>query len=614
MTASPALRYGARWLPEVAVVAALAGLPFWFNAAFGSVDLLTRILIWGLFGIGFDLLFGYTGLLSFGQAAFYGTGGFTTAYLLTSGALTNVWLAMFAGTVAAAAYSVIVGFLALRRVGIYFAMITLAFGQLSYFLENSPLAAWTGGENGLPGVPYPVIDLGLLSIAFSGSWRIYELVAAFFFCGYVLARFVVRSPVGNILVAIRLNPARTAALGHRVTGYKLAVFVVAAMYAGLAGGLLGIFQSYMPPGAFALDSSGQLVIQTVIGGVGTLVGPAIGAAVWLYLRDALQQIPFVGALWKFILGAVFVLLVTVLRKGIAGAAGGVWASLLARWAAPPGRGRCARATTGASLAAAAPRLPEPAQFALEARGVSKSYGGLRAVAEVSLAVPAGEIYAVIGPNGAGKSTLLRLLSGEEAPESGKILLHGREVTGSGITALSQAGIAKSFQINQLFPELSVRQNLRVAALGRQRGSLRFDIFRAADSIAPVEEVIAVLLDELGLEDCADVLVHVLAYGEKRRLELGLALASLPSVLLLDEPLAGLSPSERNEITQLIRSLQAGRTIVLVEHDMDAVFALAARIMVLHEGRVLAEGDPHEIRRDPRVREAYLGGVAAHADA
>ncbi len=609
----PGRRYWVRWLPELIVAVALAALPFWFNSAFGSVDLLTRILIWGLFGIGFDLLFGYAGLLSFGQAAFYGTGGFTTAYLLTSGTLTNVWLAMLAGTAAAAGYSLIVGFLALRRVGIYFAMITLAFGELSYFLENSPLAAWTGGENGLPGVPYPVIDLGPLSIAFTGSWRIYELVAALFFLGYLLARFVVRSPVGNILIAIRLNPARTAALGHRVVGYKLAVFVLAAIYAGLAGGLLGIFQSYMPPGAFGLDTSGQLVIQTVIGGVGTLVGPAIGAAVWLYLREALQQIPLVGALWKFILGAAFVLLVTLLRKGIAGAVLGLTTSLPQRRTSPPRTHRTGE-RVGSRLAAAAPPAARPAQVALEARAVSKSYGGLRAVAEVSLAVPVGEIYAVIGPNGAGKSTFLRLLSGEEAPDSGSILLYGCDITGRGVVAVSQAGVAKSFQINQLFLELSVRQNLRIAALGRQRGALRLDIFRAADGIAAVERVIAALLDELGLLDSADFPAHTLAYGEKRRLELGLALASLPSLLLLDEPLAGLSPAERHEITQLIKRLRTGRTIVLVEHDMDAVFAMAARVMVLHEGRLLAEGDADEIRRNPLVHEAYLGGVAAHADA
>ena len=324
MNARGARRSLGRWRPEIIVALALAVLPFGFQAAFASVDLLSRILLWGLFGIGFDLLFGYAGLLSFGQAAFYGTGGFVTAFLLTSGILVNVWLAILAGVAAASVFSWVVGLLALRRVGLYFAMITLAFAELSYFLENAPLANWTGGENGLPGVPYPVIHLGPLFFSFSSGWRMYELIAGLFFLGYVLARFIVRSPVGSVLTAIRQNPERTAALGHSVPGYKLAAFVLAGAYAGLAGALLGIFQSYMPPDAFSLDTSAQLLFQTVIGGVGTLLGPAFGAAVWLFLRSELQQIPFIGSLWLFILGAIFVLLVTLVRKGLYGTAISLW--------------------------------------------------------------------------------------------------------------------------------------------------------------------------------------------------------------------------------------------------------------------------------------------------
>ncbi|HTT78717.1 MAG TPA: branched-chain amino acid ABC transporter ATP-binding protein/permease [Stellaceae bacterium] len=613
MSASVLSQRGGRWLPEIIVLLLLIALPFGFAAAFSSVDLLSRILLWGLFGIGFDLLFGYSGLLSFGQSAFYGTGGFITAYLLTSHVLSNVWLAIVAGVVAASLFSLVVGFLALRRVGLYFAMITLAFAQLSYFVENSPLAQWTGGENGLPGVTFPVIHLGPVYFAFSSSWRIYELIATLFFFGYVLARFIVCSPVGAVLSGIRQNANRTAALGHSVPGYKLSAFVLAAAYAGLAGALLGIFQNYMPPDAFSLDTSAQLVLQSVIGGVGTLLGPAIGAAVWLFLRSELQQIPGIGALWMFILGAIFVLLVTLLRKGLYGALIGLWRPAAERRSpqrAPP--------LQVARPRPAAPPIPRSAgsaaAAALEARAVSKGYGGIRAVTEVSLAVPAGEIYAVIGPNGAGKSTFLRLLSGEETPDAGRILLSGHDITGHGVTAVNRAGIAKSYQINQLFTDLTARQNLRIAALGRARGTLRLDVFRRADGIAAVEQSIAGLIDELGLADSADLPVATLAYGEKRRIELGLALATQPSVLLLDEPLAGLAPGERQEIIRLIRRLAEGRTIVLVEHDMDAVFALAARIMVMHEGGPLAEGTPAEIRRNPQVRRAYLGGVAAHVDA
>ena len=615
MSAGRKSRHLRQWLPEGIVALLLVVLPFGFAAAFSSVDLLSRILLWGLFGIGFDLLFGYSGLLSFGQAAFYGTGGFVTAYLLLSHTLANVWLAMIAGVVAASLFGLLVGYLALRRVGLYFAMITLAFSELSYFLENSPLANWTGGENGLPGVPYPVIHLGPLYFAFSDGSRIYVLIAALFFLGYVLARFVVRSPVGAVLSGIRQNANRTAALGHSVSGYKLAVFVLAAAYAGLAGTLLGIFQSYMPPDAFALETSAQLVFQTVIGGVGTLLGPTIGAAVWLFLRAELQQIPGVGSLWMFFLGGIFVLIVALLRKGLYGSAVGLWRSRGAKSSRRPAPSALGPICRGAPALVPMPRPAGAAvPFALEARGVSKNYGGVQAVSDVSLAVPPGEIYAVIGPNGAGKSTFLRLLSGEETPNAGQILLRGQAITARGVTAVNQAGIAKSYQINQLFEDLNGRQNLRIAALGRARGPLRFDVFRAADSIAAVEQSIAGLIDELGLAERADLPVAELAYGEKRRIELGMALATLPSVLLLDEPLAGLAPGERQDVIRLIRRLAEGRTIVLVEHDMDAVFALAARIMVMHQGRPLAEGVPAQIRCDAQVRRAYLGSFAAHANA
>jgi branched-chain amino acid transport system ATP-binding protein/branched-chain amino acid transport system permease protein len=595
-----------RWLPELLLALLLIALPL----TVGAVDLWSRVLIWGLFGLGFSLLFGFTGLLSFGQAAFYGTGGFVAAYLLTGAGLTNVWLAMIAGTLAAALFSLLVGYLALRRVGIYFAMITLAFGELSYFLENSPLSNWTGGENGLPGIPAPSLQLAGWHYAFAGSVPSYELIALLFFLGYVLARFVVLSPVGSVLVAIQQNPLRTAALGHDVPRYKLAVFVLAAAYAGLAGALLGIFQSYMPPGAFDLATSGQLVIQTVIGGAELLLGPTIGAAIWLSLRDGLQQLPLVSELWKFILGFAFVVLVTVLRKGVGGEVLIGW-RLIRRRFFPPRAPAPAAMTAGPAHGAVSLEplsAQKPTAVALETDNVSKSYGGIHAVDGVSFTVPTGALYAIIGPNGAGKSTFLRLLAGEEHPDSGSILVNGLDLTGADVTAAVQHGIAKSFQINQLFLPLTVRQNLRIAALGRHRGRIRFDIFRSADGMAPVERLVAALLDELGLPEHADLPVDTLAYGQKRRLELGLALASRPSVLLLDEPLAGLSPQEREDIKRLIKKLRQGRTIVLVEHDMDAVFELAERIMVLHDGRRLAEGDLENIQNDEKVQEAYLGGV------
>lgn len=611
------------YVPELALLVVLAAAPVVLPPLGFSYDLLSRVLNWGLLGLGFDILFGLTGLLSFGQAAFYGAGGFVTAYLLVSGTVTSVWLALAIGTAAAGAFGLLVGWLAVRRIGIYFTMITLAFGQMAYFIENSPLSDYTGGENGIAGVPVPSLGFGEHAVRITAGLPMYGLLAVVFFAGFVLARRIVRSPVGAVLRAIKENAGRVAMLGHDVPAYKLTAFVIAALYAGLAGGMLGSFQSYMPPDAFALETSGQLVVQTIVGGVGTLIGPLVGAAVWLWLRDNLQIIPGLGALWKLVLGIAFIVLVIALRRGICGEIVHAWR---ARRDAAALRAAGARTetleATGAALGspgrALALPMPPPAggegEVALEARSLARHYGGLRAVDGVSFQVRRGSIHAVIGPNGAGKSTLFKMLLDEVAPSSGEVLLFGRRVTGGGVTRAAQLGIGKSNQLNQLFLNLTVRQNLRVAALARSRGALRFDLLRAADGLPEVERQVASVLSGLGLAERADTPVHVLAYGEKRRLEIGMALATSPGVLLLDEPLAGMSPDERIATRALIREIGRSRTLVIVEHDLDAVFELAERITVLYEGRLLADGPPDRIGRDQAVQDAYLGGLHAHEPA
>ena len=258
-----------------------------------------------------------------------------------------------------------------------------------------------------------------------------------------------------------------------------------------AGALLGIFQSYMPPDAFALETSGQLVIQTVMGGAGTLIGPTVGAAIWLSLRDLLQLVPGVGDLWKFILGFVFVVLVTFMPNGVVGTIMRLTSRFWQRRPGPAARAaphedEATREALLAPLPSSAQRRESPPTFALEAQNISKSYGGIHAVEGVSLALPEGTLHAIIGPNGAGKSTFLRLLAREEALDSGRILLRGIDITAADVTAAYQYGLAKSYQINQLFPQLTVRENLRLGALARERGKLRLDVFRSADSFSKVE--------------------------------------------------------------------------------------------------------------------------------
>ncbi len=607
----PARRYGRA---EILTAIALVAAPFVLPLLGFATDTMNRILVLGLFGIGFDLLFGYTGQLSLGQSAFFGTGGFIAAYLLTRTGFPSVTLALLIGTVAAAAIGYVVGLIALRRTGIYFAMITVAIAEVFFFVENSPLSAYTGGENGLPGVPAPVFYLGFTTIAITSGWSMYGFLAVCYFIGIVFARRIVHSPVGRILVAIRDNPLRAEAVGHDVHRYKLLVFVIAAAYGGIAGGLLGVLQGYMPPDAFTFDTSGQLVMQSVIGGLGTLYGPLVGAAIWLYLRDFLQDALHLGAAWKLVLGAIFVLLVFFLRRGVIGGFVSLRVWLGQR------RSDAAREQESAGDEDALDEAPVAAMPArhraidrtsgpiLRATKLSKRYGGLMANSDIDFTVEHGELRGIIGPNGAGKSTFFKMLTCEVAPTSGSIVFEGKDITGMSVTDVCQLGLTKSYQVNQLFTHLTARENLTVAALADLRGKFRMDLLRSPAKIPGLDDQVEHVLGLVNLSRRADTPVASLAYGEKRRLEIGLALATSPSLLLLDEPLAGMSPQERVSTVRLLKSISAGRTMIIIDHDMDALFELAQKVTVLQEGRVLVEGTPDEIKGNTLVQEAYLGGV------
>src|SRR5690348_15164214 len=340
-----------------------------------------RILVWGLFGIGFDILFGFTGLLSFGQSAFYGTGGFVAAYLLTRTGFSSVGGALVIGMIAAAVTGYLVGLVALRRTGIYFAMITVAIAEVFFFVEFNPLSDFTGGENGLPGVPTPSFNLGFTTLHFTNGWSLYQFIALCYFIGVIIALRIVRSPVGAIFSAIRDNPLRATAVGHNIHSYKLTAFVIAAAYAGFAGGLLGVLQAFMPPDAFTFDTSGQLVMQTAIGGTGTLFGPLIGATVWLYFSDFFQTTLHLGAAWKLLLGVVFVLLVCFLRRGVIGALADLAQFLFGRGkhrVVPESDPTAVAARSTAPIVSLVSRdgKGEPGEIILQAEGITKRYGGL----------------------------------------------------------------------------------------------------------------------------------------------------------------------------------------------------------------------------------------------
>ena len=617
-------------LTEALTGCGLVGAPFVLPYLGFAPNTVNQILIWGLFGIGFDILFGFSGLLSFGQSAFYGTGGFVAAYLLVVAGLPNVVLGLVIGMIAAAAVGYVVGLIALRRTGIYFAMITVAIAETFFFLENNPLSEWTGGENGIPGVPTPSFSLFGWHYQVGPGWSMYGFLAVCYFVGIVIALRIVRSPVGAVFNAIRDNPLRAAAVGHNVHGYKLTAFVIAAAYAGFAGGLLGVLQAFMPPEAFTFDTSGQLVIQTAIGGAGALFGPLLGAAVWLSLRDFLQGALGLGATWKLVLGIAFVLLVCFLRRGLIGAIEDVYNAVARRGTVKGATGDDAALLADTSSAAAqqGPRIAivnAPAAMAipkhrrysdafegpiLTASHLTKRYGGLLANSDINFAVNRGELRGIIGPNGAGKTTFFKMLTCEVPPTSGTIMFEGHDITGMTVTDVCQLGLTKSYQVNQLFSRLTVRENLTVAALATLRGKFRLDLLRQLPKISGLTEQVEHTLELVDLTAHHDRPISALPYGEKRRLEVGLALASSPSLLLLDEPLAGTSPRERVEMVKLLKSISQGRTVIIIDHDMDSLFELVERVTVLQEGRVLIEGTPGEIKGNAAVQAAYLGGVRA----
>jgi branched-chain amino acid transport system permease protein len=610
------------YLIEALTAIGLIAAPFILPYLGFAPNTVNRIVVWGLFGIGFDILFGFTGLLSFGQSAFYGTGGFFAAYLLTRAGFPYVIPALVLGMIVAAVVGYLVGLIALRRTGIYFAMITVAIAEVFYFVEFNPLAHWTGGENGLPGVPTPSLNLGFTTLNFDTGWALYQFLAVCYFIGIVLALRIVRSPVGAIFRAIRENPLRATAVGHNIHGYKLTAFVIAAAYAGFAGGCLGVLQAFMPPDAFMFETSGQLIMQSAIGGIGTLFGPLLGAAVWLFLQDFLQAALGLGAAWKLVLGLVFVLLVCFLRRGLIGGIADLYAYFAGKRASSEPAEETPQAAAAAAEEAKAGAVRVPAATApvrrhveggptgpiLQASGLTRRFGGLVANNDIDFTVDHGALHGIIGPNGAGKSTFFKMLTCELEPSSGKIVFEGRDITGMTVTNVCQLGLTKSYQVNQLFNRLTVRENITVAALAALRGRFKLDLFRNMNKMPELNELVEQTLELVHLTGRVDTPVSDLAYGEKRRLEIGLALASSPRLLLLDEPLAGMSPRERVETVALLKSISEGRTMVVIDHDMDSLFELVSKVTVLQEGRVLVEGTPDEIKSNEKVQEAYLGGM------
>jgi branched-chain amino acid transport system permease protein len=595
----------------------IALFPFLLHPLGGYSTLATQIAIVSIASIGFNLLLGYAGILSYGHAMFYGGGGYIAAILIlrTMPTHPNLWLAILVATLATTVLAMLVGSLTVRLYGIYFALLTLAFAQMVYFIVEQA-KDWTNGDDGLQDLPNATLPLGtanvdltthLPSLGLGPFGNLADLQLWYIFAGVVLLvvlvlfRTLTRSQFGEVLGAIRENEQRSVLIGFSASAYRFAAFAISGALTGLSGALRALFDGSVPVDAVGIDRSGSFVIYTIVGGVQTIFGPVAGTALIMWLENVLSA---KTDAWRLIEGLIFVGMIIFFKRGVIG-------TILKQEQKP-------RALFARSLRLS-PEEPDPLLkpaaeghrsgplSIIETFKLGKLFGKFAAVRDVDFKVDPGELRAVIGPNGAGKTTFFNLLSGTTAPTSGTVNYKGRDVSRVSGTARVHLGIAKAFQTASIYPDQTVMQNCRLAALARVQGPFALQIFRRSQRLADVDAVAERAMERLELAGVADTRAGDLSHGDKKRLDIAIALATQPQILLLDEPVAGMSKDEARKTEALIRRLSTEMTVLVIEHDMEMVMGISDSITVLHQGTVLATGTPAEIRDNPRVQEAYLGG-------
>ena len=584
--------------PLLIAAVALALLPLFTHAIGFTHSLATEIALFAMVGLGFNLLLGYTGLLSFGHGLFFGFAAYATALAHIHWFKDSLLQPLLFGVISTGLLGVAVGFLVLRRRGVYFSLLTLAFTALGFSIAFR----WTdvtGGESGLRGITRPSV----LGLDLDQQLVFYYFCAAIIFAVAVVMWQVVNSPFGSVLVAIREREQRASFAGYPVQRYRLAAFVISTIVMGIGGGLYTFLKLFAAADPVHPNFSGEILAMSIIGGSRSFMGPPLGAAFYILFREILSGYT---ASWLFWFGLLFMAFILYSPSGLIG----LGKRLLAPWR-----------KEAETLAAMASRVkPNPSQevpssllqaqpperdtVLLSAEHVSKKFGDFTAVDNVSINLRHGRLHALIGPNGAGKTTLFNLLSGMYIPETGSLSYAGQGISGLSADRFAALGIARSFQITNLFQGLTVFENLRLGV--QAHAAERFNTWRAKETLESVNAETRALVCFLGLEGVESAEVSSLSHGGQRLMEIGLALTARPRVLLLDEPLAGLAAAERERIVGMIRTLSQHMSVLLVEHDIDRVFEFADRITAMANGVVLVEGNAEQVSGDRQVQEVYLG--------
>ena len=544
--------------------------------------LIAMVGLTAMVGVGLNVLLGLTGQVSLGHAGFFALGAYVSAILSLKLGV-DFWLALPLAAALAGAVGVVLALPALRVAGPYLAMVTIAFG----FIVQSGIIEWkalTGGSNGIMNIRPPA----LLGHAF--QTREVAVLAVVVTAGLLwLFHRLEGGAWGRAMRAVRASEAASQSLGLNPIALRITAFALSAAAAGLAGALFAPLSGFISPSGFTFFQSILFLLVVIIGGAGTTAGPLVGAAVIVLLpqlgaRFAEYQLLFFGA--------VLLLVLWLAPEGIVGA--------IRRRV-----GRARRSALADGHIDIAGYLAAAERRSLVATGLAISFGGVRAVADVSFTAESGRVTSVIGPNGAGKSTLLNLLSGFYRADAGAIALGDRQLAGLPAHAVARAGIARSFQTSQLFAGLSVADNVLVALRGHRLGG--FFPWAPRRAGRAERRFADSLLDFVGCTGASDRPAEDLPHVEKRLVEIARALAQRPSVLLLDEPAAGLGERDKARLAALLRRIAAtGVAVVLVEHDMSLVMELSDRVVVLDAGRCIAVGSPAAVQSDPVVIKAYLG--------